>query len=276
MEPESVALWCALPLVVAVVLDSLEIIADRRQLRDDGLLAFPVLVTGRPRTLMRSRLAAPLNALFGYPAVLALPLVEIAAAALLVAAAAARTPALEVAAGLAAVAIVVARALLHLRNQYGLDGSNHMILAASTTIAAVLLLPDPQAQQIALYYLAGQLLLSYAASGIAKAFSPAWRSGSAVPEITSMITYGTPAVGAVLMRHRAIGLLLCWSVIAFESLAPLLIIAGTPGALVIIAGGLTFHVSVAAIMGLNTFLWSFASSYPALLYLAHQVDRLWQ
>lgn len=37
-----------------------------------------------------------------------------------------------------------------------------------------------------------------------------------------------------------------------------------------------FHVSIAVIMGLNVFFWSFASSYPALLYVAHHVDRLWQ
>ena len=276
MAPESVALWCALPLAAAVVLDSLELIAERRHLRDDGLFALPVLVTGRPRTLMRGPQAAPLRALFGYPTVLALPALQIVAAAVLAAAVAIRTPALEVAAGLGAIVIIVARGLLYLRNQFGLDGSNHMILAASTAIAVVLLVPDQGAQQIALYYLAGQLLLGYAASGIAKAFSPEWRSGSAIPEITSTISYGTPAVGAVLMRNRAVGLLLCWSVIAFECSAPLLLLAGTPGAVAIIAGGLAFHTGVAAIMGLNTFFWSFASAYPALLYLASQVDRLWQ
>jgi hypothetical protein len=274
MGPESVALWCAVPLAVAVTLDSLEVIAERAHLRPSGLFGLPALLTGRPRLLLNGPLAAPLRRLFAYPAVLALPLMEIAAAGVLVTAAIVRAPALMVAAGIAAVAIVAARALLHIRNQFGLDGSNHMILTASTVIAAVLLLPDPQAQAIALYYLAAQLLLSYAAAGIAKAVSPAWLSGWAVPQIMSTMSFGTPRVGAILRRHWAIGLLLCWSVIAFECAAPLLILAGTPGAVAIIAGGLAFHVSVAAIMGLNTFLWSFASAYPALLYLAHQVDHL--
>lgn len=80
----------------------------------------------------------------------------------------------------------------------------------------------------------------------------------------------------MLKRHRVVSLLLCWSVIAFECSAALLILAGTPGAVAIIAGGLAFHVGIALVMGLNTFLWAFASAYPALLYLAHQVDRLWQ
>lgn len=276
MKPESIALWCALPLAVAVALDSLEVIADRGQLRARGLFGLPALVTGRPRTLLKGPFAAPLGGLFRYPAVLALPATQLAAAAVLVAAATVRSPALAIAAGLAAIAILAARLLLQLRNQAGLDGSNHMILVASTVVAAVLLLPDPQARAIALYYLAAQLLLSYAAAGAAKAVSPVWRSGQAVPLIFSTQTFGSPRIGAMLKRHPTVGLLLCWSVIAFECVAALLILAGTPGAVVIIAGGLAFHVVVALVMGLNTFFWAFASAYPALLFLAHQVDRLWQ
>ena len=275
MDPDSIILWCALPLAVAVVLDSLEVIADRRQLRAEGLFGLPALVTGRPRTLLQGPFAAPLRRLFAYPAVLAIPLAQVVAAGLLAAAALARTPVLMVLAGLAAIAIVVARLLFQLRNQGGLDGSNHMILTACTALSAVLLVPDPQAQAIAVYYLAAQLLLCYVAAGIAKAASPVWRSGEAVPAITSTLTFGTPRVAAVLSRHPTAGMLVCWSVIVFECSVALLILAGTPGALVIIAGGLAFHVGVALIMGLNTFFWAFASAYPALLFLADKVDRLW-
>jgi hypothetical protein len=275
MRPESVALWCALPLAVAVTVDSLEVIADRAQLRATGFFGFPVLVTGH-RAMLSSPLAAPLGRLFRYPAVLALPLVQLGAAGVLVAAATVGAPALVVPAGLAALAILAARMLFYLRTQFGLDGADQMILVACTAIGAVLLLPDPQAQALGLYYLAAQLLLSYAAAGGAKAVSRTWRSGRAVPEITSMISYGTPRLGSFLKRHPGIGRLVCWSVIVFECAAPVLILAGTPGAVAIIVGGLAFHVATAVVMGLNTFLWSFASAYPALLYVAFQIDRLWQ
>jgi hypothetical protein len=275
MRPESVALWCALPLAVAVTLDSLELVADRRQLQSGGLYGFEVLLTGH-RWLLSGPLAGPLGCLFRYPAVLALALLQVGSAGVLVVAATLRVPALVIPAAIAALAILVARILLYLRNQFGLDGSDQMILVASTAIAGGLLLPDPQARSVALYYLAAQLLLGYAAAGSAKAVSPTWRSGRAISEITSMIGYGTPRVGAFLKRHRAVGRVLCWSVIIFECAATLLILAGTPGAIAIIAGGLAFHLSIAAFMGLNIFLWSFASAYPALLYVAQQVDRLWQ
>jgi hypothetical protein len=35
-------------------------------------------------------------------------------------------------------------------------------------------------------------------------------------------------------------------------------------------------VSIALLMGLNVFPWSFAATYPALLLLAQTTDRLWQ
>jgi hypothetical protein len=55
-----------------------------------------------------------------------------------------------------------------------------------------------------------------------------------------------------------------------------LILLGTPGAIAIIAIGLGFHVSIALLMGLNNFVWSFGASYPALVLLAHSVDGLWR
>src|SRR5688572_5961064 len=274
-RPESVALWCALPLVVAVTIDSLEVLAERRQLRAGGLFGFEVLVT-RHRLFLRGPLAGPLGRVFRYPAVLALPVVQLGAAGILAAAAIVHAPSLVVPAGLAALTILGARMLLHLRNRFGLDGSDQMILVACTAVAAALLLPDPQARALALYYLAGQLLLSYAAAGAAKAASPQWRSGWAIPEITSMLTYGTPRLGSWLKAHPAAGRVLCWAVIVFECSAAVLILAGTSGAVAIIAGGVLFHVSIAAIMGLNIFLWSFAAAYPALLYVAGQVDALWR
>jgi hypothetical protein len=275
MHPESVALWCAVPLAIAVVVDALEVIADRAQLRDGGLYGYTVLTTGRPVLLM-GPLAAPLATLFRYPAVLILPAAQLAAAGLLVGAAISHAPSLIVPAGLAALIILAARMLFYLRNQLGLDGSDQMLLVACTVVAGGLLLPDPQAQALALYYGAAQLLLSYAVSGIAKAISPTWRSGRALAGIMGTVGYGTPRFAGLLSEHPGLSRLLCWSVIVFECSAPLLVLAGTPGALIIIVGGLVFHASIAIFMGLNIFLWSFASMYPALLFLAHGVDQHWR
>jgi hypothetical protein len=257
------------------MIDSLELIASRLQLAEGGLYGYAVLTTGRP-VLLWGPLARPLGAIFRYPAVLVLPGAQLLFGGMLLVAAIAHDPGLVVAAGVSAAAILALRMLLYLRNQLGLDGSDQMILVASSGVAAALLVPDHTAQRIALDYIALQLLLSYAVAGWAKAISPVWRSGRAIPGIMSTIGYGAPPVGKLLVGHPRVGRALCWVVILFECSAPVLILAGTPGALLIIAAGIGFHVSIAFLMGLNIFPWSFGAAYPALILLAQQIDTLWR
>jgi hypothetical protein len=270
-----VALWCALPLAIGVSVDSLELLADRKQLQEGGLYGYTVLATGRPITLW-GPLAPAFGALFRYPAVLGLAAVQMVAAAVLIVAASVHTSAWFAPAGLAAAAILAARMLLYLRNQLGLDGADQMTLVVSTGVAVALLVPDHGAQILALDYVALQLLLSYAVAGIAKAISPAWRSGTAIVGIMSTIGYGTPAVGVFLGRHPLLSRAACWAVIVFECSAVALVLLGVPGAVVIIVVGLGFHISIALLMGLNNFVWSFGAAYPALLLLAHSVGTLWR
>jgi hypothetical protein len=275
MDPTTVALWCAIPLGVALLLDGLELATARAQLREGGLYGYTVLATGRP-VLLHGPLARPLGALFRYPAVLALPATQISAGLLLVVAGTTQARQLTTAAGIAALVALGSRMLLYLRNQLGLDGSDQMILVGATGVAVALLLSDRLAQTIVLDYAALQLLLSYAVAGTAKAISPTWRSGRAVPAILCTIGYGFPTVGAYLTGRPRLGRLLCWSVIVFECAAPVLILFGTPGAIAIIVAGLGFHLGIALLMGLNVFPWSFAATYPALLLFAQTTDRLWQ
>jgi hypothetical protein len=267
VSPEEAALWCALPLAIGVCIDSLELLAGRAQLADGGLYGYPVLATARPYTL-RGPMAPVFAALFRYPAVLGLAVAQLAAAAVLLAAGTLRSPELVVPAGIAALVVLAARMLLYLRNQLGLDGSDQMTLVVATGVGVALLVPDRDAATIALYYVAAQLLLSYAVAGIAKAVSPSWRSGRAIAGILDTIDHGSPPVGVFLKAHPLLARLACWSVILFECSAPLLILLGTPGAIAIIVAGLAFHVSIALLMGLNSFIWSFAAAYPALLLLA--------
>lgn len=275
MDPHGVALWCALPLAVGVSIDCLEVLADHAQLDEGGLYGYSLMATGRP-SLLSGSLAALSAAMFRYPNVLGLVMAQLGAAAVLAAAAIVRSGGLILPAGLAVLLILGARLLLYLRNQVGWDGSDHMIQVVCTGLGVACLIPGRAAQTIALDYIAAQLLLSYAVAGVAKAVSPAWRSGRAITGIMSTVDFGTPRVGAYLRDNPTLARAVCWSVIVFECGAAVAIVAGTPGAIVIIVGGLLFHISAAVLMGLNKFFWVFAATYPALLLLAHSVDTLWR
>jgi hypothetical protein len=45
-----------------------------------------------------------------------------------------------------------------------------------------------------------------------------------------------------------------------------MLIAPRPLAILLLLSGIAFHVTAAIAMGLNTFLWSFLATYPALVY----------
>jgi len=275
MDPHDVALWCALPFAIGVTVDALELLAERSQLGDGGLYGYSALATGRP-SLVSGPLAPSFARVFRYPHVLGLGIAQLIAAAVLFTAAIIRSPELIVPAGFAAIVILGARMLLYFRNCLGLDGGDQMMLVVASGLAVALLIPGRVAQTIALDYIAAQLLLSYAIAGAAKAISPVWRSGSAIIGIMSTINFGVPRFGGFLRDHPRLARALCWSVIVCECGAAIAILAGTPGAIAIITAGVLFHITVALVMGLNLFPWSFGATYPALLLLAHSIGTLWR
>jgi len=158
--------------------------------------------------------------------------------------------------------------LMMFRNQYGLDGSDQMMVIVLWGLFLYQLHPTPTMLTIVFIFFCGQLVLSYLTAGIAKAISPVWRSGDAVKKILNTSSYGSRSASGFLMQHRFPALLSCWAVILFECLGPLAIWIRPDVALAFIAVGLTFHLFIAASMGLNIFFWSFISTYPAVYYCA--------
>jgi hypothetical protein len=255
---------------IAVALDSLEVLAVRFAFADGGIYGYPVLRTGQ-RFLVTGPAARPLGRLLGYPGVLSLPILQLFCAAVLVLLPF-QGPSEQRWLGAAACGLVLAaRMLFYARNVLGQDGSDQMLLVVLSGALVAHLAGASGVATIAVVYVAGQLLLSYASAGIAKAVSPVWRSGRAIPGITSTIGYGLPRFSELIQRRRWLSLVLCWSVIVFECTAPLLVLGGRPGAVVLIAAGLSFHLGIAVVMGLNNFLWSFAAAYPAVMFVAERI-----
>jgi hypothetical protein len=62
-----------------------------------------------------------------------------------------------------------------------------------------------------------------------------------------------------------------WSVIIVECAFPLVVIAPFPLMVVLLSLGMLFHLLCAVIMGLNSFLWAFVATYPALVFANHCV-----
>jgi hypothetical protein len=63
-------------------------------------------------------------------------------------------------------------------------------------------------------------------------------------------------------------LVAAWCVILWETTFPIAILAPNRVRWVLLGLGACFHIGVAVGMGLNTFLWAFVATYPAVEYCA--------
>jgi hypothetical protein len=246
---------------VAVTVDCLETLANRREYAVGGVYNYEVLRTTHG-WMMKGARASVLDPLFRYPNYLGLMGVQLLAAVLLLSHV---VPTLAP----AFIAIILAcRLMSHLRNQLGLDGSDQMLVVVFGGLAVFHAVPEPLAKAGALSFIALQSLLSYFAAGYAKLVSPVWRGGDAIGGILNTTTYGSAFFSRLLLGNRPLSLLVCWSVLIFECVLPLLVFFGVKSALVFVVVGAAFHVSVAAMMGLNSFVWAFSATYPCLLFLS--------
>jgi len=162
-----------------------------------------------------------------------------------------------------------------LRRYIGDDGSDQM----NGIITMVLFLcaglgRDERLLYVGLYFLAFQACLSYLAAGVAKALSPEWRDGSAIFKIFNTEAYGIRPVATWLAGKRALQWILAWSVIVVECFFPLVVVLPLPLAALLLTWGVVFHVLCAVIMGLNSFLWAFTATYPAIVFVNLQLRSL--
>jgi hypothetical protein len=172
--------------------------------------------------------------------------------------------------------VALSSLLISLRMPLGQDGSDQMNILILIPSSLALLCHHELAKTAVLLFIAGQVSLAYATSGVSKLISPLWRSGNAIPQILSTITYGNGVAFRVLTAHSALSRIASWSVILFEMFFWCGILAGPRASLVILAIGVLFHLSCALVMGLNCFFWSFIATYPAVLFSSAYLWHLLQ
>jgi hypothetical protein len=243
----------------SIVSTELGFLLARGQLSGGSLLDWRILrlrrtIVGHP-TLLR-----PLDIVFSKPIATAVWLIVGPAAAVLSAVA------LGTYVGLVAALVLVGFALsVALRFPIGRDGADQLALFLSLGMLAYQLAPSTNAARLVLYAICAQLTVSYLVSGVSKLTSVAWRRGDALHAVLRTSCYGNPMVAARINGRLAWGLGLGTAV--FEAGFPLVWFVQEPVAVALIAMGLAFHLGVWLIMGLNSFLVTFAAGYPALLWL---------
>ena len=166
--------------------------------------------------------------------------------------------------------------LLSFRMPVGRDGSDQMNVLIVVPASIAMLCDQRSAYISVLLFVAAQVSLAYTTSGVAKLISPLWRSGNALPQILSTLSYGNRRASGTLRSSHVLSLALSWAVIVFETVFPLTLLIGPRATLVVLVLGAVFHSSCAFLMGLNCFFWSFVATYPAVLFTSAYLAQLFQ
>jgi len=172
--------------------------------------------------------------------------------------------------------LVLCTAMTKWRRPVSSDGAEQMavltVLATGLTMVPGM---GPGAVSLAVYFIGGQLILSYLTSGVAKAVSQTWRNGAALPLIMGSEAYGHPSLSSLLQTHFFLSKALTWFVILFECVFVVVLCGPREVTVALLAVGLGFHVACAVTMGLNAFLMAFPGSYLCVAYVAQRMSVLW-
>jgi hypothetical protein len=120
-------------------------------------------------------------------------------------------------------------------------------------------------QEIALGYLAFQLIFSYFQSGYIKVINSDWRSGLALQDVFTITAYPISKSIRRWGQSSRLMLIMSWLVILFELLFPLAILHHYLLIVVLFIAAI-FHLANAYLFGLNRFFWIWPAAYPIILW----------
>lgn len=267
LEPGLVLQWTFWILGGSLFVSTLELFYILPEFRNSGLFSWRVTRTFRLKSSANLFIPRPLvdalNHRSVFPLILVLRIVTIAALYLC------HFGSISFLFGISL--LLLTQLVISYRMVFGKNGSDQiaLILLVSLFVAA---LPTEGnfSQNIALYFIAGQSCLAYSSSGLAKLFSTSWRSGSALSGIMNTKTFGNRLFAKILHNRVRMSQLVGWQVIIFECLFPIVLLT-TEYAWVFFLLGILFHLGVAVTMGLNSFLWSFLATYPAIYFCSKKI-----
>lgn len=149
-------------------------------------------------------------------------------------------------------------------------GADKMTMLISTCLMAAHFAPPGQWQDLAMAYLAVQLVLSYFVSGYVKIVNPEWRSGRALVDVYRFSAYPVSKQLRSFANRPKLLWAMSWCVMGFEVVFPLALLhPWTLWAGMLIAG--TFHLANAMLFGLNRFFWIWLCAYPSLIWFQERV-----
>jgi hypothetical protein len=169
-------------------------------------------------------------------------------------------------AGLLFIAVIL---LYRFQGPYN-GGSDCMTLLVLLCLFSSHVVPTKFWQEIALGYLAFQVVFSYFQSGYIKIINPDWRSGQALSDVFSITAYPVSEGIRSCAKSSRLIIAMSWVVIVFELLFPFSLLY-QPLLIAALVVAITFHFANAWLFGLNRFFWIWPAGYPILFWFQSRV-----
>jgi hypothetical protein len=163
--------------------------------------------------------------------------------------------------------------IFNFRSPQGNDGADQMMLVIllSSTLAEGM--GTNFSKICCLFFVAAQASLSYGVAGFLKVFKAGWFNGSFVLAILRTSSYGNKKLLHFLVPHRKLAKVLGWVVVCGDCMLSFAIFFPPKICLCLLSYGLLFHLGMALVSGLNTFLWAFGASYPAIYFVSMKLHE---
>ena len=166
-----------------------------------------------------------------------------------------------------AAVIAIGNRLSEIRTPYGRDGADQMsgLITQYRTLTA--LIPDPQtSDDLFLRAVNVQAGLSYAVSGVSKAFGSSWVQGDALLNVLQTEAYGQGPAAAMLKKFPRLCRVITVGTVFWEAAFPVIYVLPRGRAQALLAAVKIFHVGVATTMELPRFVWGFFAAHGAVEY----------
>jgi len=245
------------------LLSSLQWIANRRALTNDGVLSWSILSTRRAIWSRGWMVSVATPVLDDYGMMILLAARVSAAAALLT------FPHHLQVRPLCLTVLVVTTFAMHLRSfPLGFSGADRMRLIVLGALFLRELAPHSDlATQACVWFIALQCCLSYVTAGLVKLSSADWRAGEVLPQVFCCHLFRHEKAATFLKQNPAASKSLSWMAMLLLTSFPLSLF-DTRVCAIYLAAMFLFHIANAILLGFNKFVWSWAATYPAVFYVA--------
>ncbi len=155
-----------------------------------------------------------------------------------------------------------------IRSSKSNNGADQMASIVILSLAIGKLFSTNFSNSITLLFIAAQASLAYGTSGFLKLTKAGWRNGSYIIGILKTSTFGNKRILQFIETPRSRSVLLANMVIYGDIILSLTFLFPPQLCAILLCAGVFLHVGIGIVMGLNTFIWSFCATYPAIYYIS--------